>query len=176
MSKGPTTGPTPAKLVDGTPAFAGRLTVLARLGTEPEDLLRRHPEPGELRTLATLVSRQAERLDGLDQELRRSAAEVIGLLSPIRAGDHREIRHFGTLRSRGTDLETAGARFDLATEHLAQATYLYQEATKRLSGTPATARAVAARSRVTSTATPDTEGSSVASVQSSSAPHQAPRR
>ncbi|MFC9327895.1 hypothetical protein [Kitasatospora sp. NPDC057015] len=118
MTNGPATGPAPARQVNGAPAFAGRLLVLERLGLDTYGLADRHLEPGELRTLARLLSRQAQRVDDFDEQLRRTADHVIRRLARTRDGDHRDIQSWGVLRTLGSDIETLAARYDLAVEQL----------------------------------------------------------
>ncbi|GAA2267073.1 hypothetical protein GCM10010430_60290 [Kitasatospora cystarginea] len=146
MSKSPTTGPAPATVIDGRPAFAGRRFVLERLGVDTWDLHRLHPDPGELRALGRHLGNMAHQLDSLDQELRRIAAGAIERLTRVRAGDHRDIQPQGVLRLLGSDLETLGSRYDLAAEHLGQAVLQYREAAERAAARPEPPRAVAARS------------------------------
>ncbi|KQV20919.1 MULTISPECIES: hypothetical protein [unclassified Kitasatospora] len=151
MTKNPASGPAPARLVDGRPAFAGRLLVLDRLGLDTYGLPDRHPEPGELRTLARLVERQAHRVDNFDDELRRNADHVITRLTRTRNGDHRDIQSWGVLRTLGSDIETLAARYDLAVEQLGMAIHLYRQANE-----PAdTVRRDAALARTSAAPSPD---------------------
>ncbi|MFF2657355.1 hypothetical protein ACFVUH_08310 [Kitasatospora sp. NPDC058032] len=124
----PATGSAPATLVGGAPAFAGRLLVLEQLGHAPDTLLDRHPEPGAPRSLARLLYRHAERVDTLDDELRRTADQVIKRLSRTRGGDHRDIQPWGLLRALGSDIETVAARYHLAFEQLGLTVHLYRQA------------------------------------------------
>ncbi|MFJ7278278.1 hypothetical protein [Kitasatospora sp. NPDC098663] len=176
MNRGPTTGPAPARLVTGAPDFAGRLAVVERLGMDTEDLLTLHEEPRELRTLAALISRQAARADELDQDLRQSAVYAIERLDRIRSGQHHEVQRYRVLRMLGTDLEASGARFDLATEHLGQAVFVYRKAAERLAQAPEVGRAVAARSRASAATPPTTLVVGAAPAQSAPESPRAPHR
>ncbi|MBV6695570.1 hypothetical protein KV557_00315 [Kitasatospora aureofaciens] len=159
MTKSPATGPAPAPVIDGRPAFAGRQFVLERLGIDTWDLHRLHPDLGELRALGRHLENMARQLDNLDQELRRTAAGAIERLTKVRTGNHRDIQPHGVLRLLGSDLETLGARYDLAAEHLGHAVVQYREATERAAARPEQPRSLAARSRTsTTTATPAVAG------------------
>ncbi|MGW3183255.1 hypothetical protein ACWDD9_28665 [Kitasatospora sp. NPDC001119] len=151
---GPATGPAPAKLVDGAPAFAGRLLVLERLGLDTYGLADRHTEAGELRSLALLLARQAERVDDADQELRRHADFAIRRLERTRSGDHQEAERWGLLSSLGRDIETLAARYHLAVEHLGMAIHFYRQATEPTpTRTTAPERVLASRARTSATST-----------------------
>ncbi|MFC9331718.1 hypothetical protein [Kitasatospora sp. NPDC057015] len=134
MSRVPESGPAPAPSADGDPAFAGRLLVRERLGLDSHDLWHVHAEPGELRTLARLVQRQADRVDEADKELRRTADRLIARLARTKAGDHREIQSWGLLRTLGSDIETLAARYDFAVEQLGLAMHVYKQAAKPAAG------------------------------------------
>ncbi|GAA2119439.1 hypothetical protein GCM10009759_67530 [Kitasatospora saccharophila] len=150
------TGPAPAQMVGGTPAFAGRLIVLERLGLDTHDMLDRHPEPGELRTLAMLVRGQADRVDDADDELRRLAAYAISRLERTRNGDHRDARSSGLLRTLASDIETLAARYALSVEHLGRDLHTYREAAERSTGTEQPSRVQAAQVRSSTTTAPNT--------------------
>ncbi|MFF2955714.1 hypothetical protein ACFVVU_30755 [Kitasatospora sp. NPDC057965] len=148
---GPATGPAPATLVGGAPAFAGRLLVLERLGLDTYGLADRHTEPGELRSLALLLARQAERLDDADQELRRHAALAIRRLERTRSGDHRDVEQWGLLASLGRDIEALATRYHLAVEHLVMAVHFYRQATESPAAGATASRHAASRIRSSTT-------------------------
>ncbi|WP_395297285.1 hypothetical protein ACF9IK_30510 [Kitasatospora hibisci] len=176
MSTRPQTGPGPAATVGGRPAFAGRLFVLERLGIDTWDLHRLHPVPGELRTLGLHLDNMARELDNLDHELRRTAAGAIERLTKVRAGEHLDVQPHGVLRVLGSDLETLGARYHLAAEHLGQAVVQYREAAERAAAPPKPPRAVAAHSRAsTTTPVPALGGTATTPVPATGAARE-PRR
>ncbi|MFD7730497.1 hypothetical protein ACFV6F_08945 [Kitasatospora phosalacinea] len=153
MNAGPARGPAPARTLDGAPAFAGRLIVMERLGLDTYDMPDRHPEPGELRTLAQLVRRQANRVDDADDQLRRLAASAITRLERTRDGDHRDAQPWGLLRTLAADIETLAARYALSVEQLGCDLHTYRQAVERSTGTEQHSRAQAAHLRSTA-ATP----------------------
>ncbi|QKW20608.1 hypothetical protein HUT16_17395 [Kitasatospora sp. NA04385] len=148
-------GPAPARTLDGTPAFAGRLIVMERLGLDTYDMLDRHPDPGELRTLARLLRGQANRVDDADDQLRRLAASAITRLERTRNGDHMDIRSHGLLRTLATDIETLAARYDLGVEQLGRDLHAYRQAVERSTGTEQHSRTQAAQARSSAAAAPD---------------------
>ncbi|MEU9074541.1 hypothetical protein AB0D22_07640 [Kitasatospora sp. NPDC048538] len=176
MTTRPKAGPDPAATIDGRPAFAGRLFVLERLGIDTWDLHRLHPDPGELRTLGLHLDNMARELDNLDQELRRTAAGAIERLTKIRAGDHLDVQPHGVLRVLGSDLETLGARYHLAAEHLGQAVLQYRKAAERATAPPKPPRATAARSRASTTAPVPALGGTAATPVPTTGRAQVPRR
>ncbi|MCX4758758.1 hypothetical protein [Kitasatospora purpeofusca] len=147
MSTAAARGPAPARQVDGTAAFAGRLIVLERLGIDTYGLEDRHPEPGELRSLARALARHAQRVDDADEELRRAADLVIRRVTRSLNGDHRDVESWGLLRNLGNDIETRAARYHLAVEQLGMAVFLYRQAAERPDTTADNARREAALSR-----------------------------
>ncbi|MFD0561845.1 hypothetical protein ACFQ2M_07205 [Kitasatospora saccharophila] len=119
-------------------------------------MLDRHPEPGELRTLAMLVRGQADRVDDADDELRRLAAYAISRLERTRNGDHRDARSSGLLRTLASDIETLAARYALSVEHLGRDLHTYREAAERSTGTEQPSRVQAAQVRSSTTTAPNT--------------------
>ncbi|MFE2110796.1 DUF4259 domain-containing protein [Kitasatospora sp. NPDC059463] len=128
--------------------FAGQQYVQGRLGVDDAwDLPDRHPKATTAHALAGLVEHQASEVDSLDRELRAVAARAAEALTPIAQGDHRGVQHNGVLRFTGVELESLGARFDLAQRALQDLVARYERAAANVPA--ALPRETAARARST---------------------------
>ncbi|MFJ1931674.1 hypothetical protein ACIPLC_15735 [Kitasatospora sp. NPDC086801] len=135
--------------------FAGQQFVQGRLGVdEVWDLRDRPSEATAAHALAELVERQAGEVDTLDRELRAVASRAAEALAPIVQGNHSSVQGNGVLRFTGVELETLGARFDLARQELQNLVARYERAAAEAPAAPSRETAARARSTTRLTGTP----------------------
>ncbi|GAA2972498.1 hypothetical protein GCM10010519_04510 [Streptomyces lactacystinicus] len=131
--------------------FAGQRLVQERLGVEDAwDLPARHPKASLARGLAELLERQAGEVDTIDRELRTAASRAGETLGQVAEGNHSNVQTDGVLRFTGTELETLGARFALASRDLQDLVNRYEHAVADGTDQAVAQRSAAARTRTTS--------------------------